>query len=93
MHDVLLVQDADEAGQLDGDLALHAARLDLGDDGGGLVERGGAARRGLQVVAADDLAEGELEEGVRGSTRSRTASSPLASRRSHGSMLSGAIAM
>ncbi len=60
--DELLVEDADEPGELDGDLALHAARLDLGDDGGGLVEGGGAAGRGLQVVAADDLAQRELEE-------------------------------
>src|SRR5690606_18084227 len=29
--DELLVKDADEPGELDGDLALHTARLDLGD--------------------------------------------------------------
>lgn len=41
---------------------LRADVLDAGDDGGGLVEGGGAAGRGLQVVALHDLAERELEE-------------------------------
>lgn len=41
---------------------LGAAVLDAGDDRGGLVEGGGPAAGGLQVVARDDLAEGELEQ-------------------------------
>ncbi len=41
---------------------LGAAVLDAGDDRGRLVQRRRAARRGLQVVADDDLAQGELEE-------------------------------
>ncbi len=56
------VQDAQHPGEFDGDLVLCAAVLDAGDDGGRLVQGGGAARRGVQVVAPDDLAQGELEE-------------------------------
>jgi hypothetical protein len=41
---------------------LGAAVLDAGDDRGGLVQGGGAARGGVEVVADDDLAERELEE-------------------------------
>lgn len=56
------VQDAEHAGELDGDLVLGAAVLDAGDDRGGLVQGGGAAGGGVEVVADDDLAERELEE-------------------------------
>ncbi len=62
LDDELGVEDAEHAGELDGDLVLGAAVLDPGDDGGGLVQGGGAAGRGVQVVAGDDLAQGELEQ-------------------------------
>ena len=62
LDDELGVEDAEQPGELDGDLVLERAVLDAGDDRRGLVQRGGAARRGLEVVAGDDLAERELEE-------------------------------
>ncbi len=56
------VEDAEHPRELHGDLVLGAAVLDPGDDRGGLVQGRRAAGRGVQVVAAHDLAERELEE-------------------------------
>src|SRR5690606_20688869 len=56
------VQDAEHAGELYGHLVLGAAVPDAGDHGGGFVQGGGAARRGVEVVAGDDLPQCELEQ-------------------------------
>lgn len=93
LDDELGVEDAEHPGQLDGDLVLRGAVLDPGDDGGGLVEGGAAARGVSRSYRPTIWRSANSKSGVRGSTRSRTASSPLTSRRSQGSMLSGAIAM
>ncbi|CAM5518327.1 hypothetical protein SFUMM280S_02598 [Streptomyces fumanus] len=62
LDDELGVEDAQHPGELHGDLVLGAAVLDPGDHRGRLVQGGGAAPRGVQVVAGDDLAQRELEE-------------------------------